>query len=337
MILEEVIRRHVPLSTPSAKGWQSTRCLVCNDHTRKGLRGGFRFAEGATSYNCFNCKHKATYNPEYNTRMPSKMLRVMRAFGIPDEEWQQIVFEALANEGTKPKRVEPDRSLITPEIALPAHFYQIGSRKDDKWSIAASEYLRDLRGIDPNEYPFYLSDHKDWKGRITIPVYRDGKLIFYQGRDITDKRPNKYKSSHHSNSSVLFGFKELYDNTDLPLYVVEGFFDAYVIEGVATLGNKLTPEQIKHLHRSPRSKVIIPDRRGDGHVMAEQALEEGWSISCPDIGDCKDVNQAWMRYGNLYVMKTIADMTMIGVMAETALRMYCERNEKNKRTGKKKG
>lgn len=69
--------------------------------------------------------------------------------------------------------------------------------------------------------------------------------------------------------------------------------------------------------------------------MAEQALDEGWSISCPEIGDCKDVSEAVRKYGKMYVLKTITENKMTGFMARTYLGFYCEK--KNDSTGSKKG
>ena len=131
---------------------------------------------------------------------------------------------------------------------------------------------------------------------------------------------------------ILFGFEHLFSHIDTPLYVVEGFFDAFKINGVAVFGNKMTETQTEWLNRSPRQKVVIPDRKGDGHILAEQALSLDWSVATPDIGECKDVDEAITRYGKLYVIRAIVDQTHTGFFAKTAVRLYCEPpSRKNKR------
>ena len=333
--LEDVIRRYVTLPTqPASTGFYPVRCQVCDDHAWK-IRAGFLFVDDAVYYNCFNCKHKTRYDPKQDNRLPQKMLKVMEAFGIPKEEWQAILLVGLANEDEQQTKPKKETKVVMPkEIPLPPHFYRVGSRNDE-WSLVVSEYLREVRGIDSNDYPFYLSDHKQWKARLIIPVYRGETLIFYQGRDLTDKASSKYKSPS-SSSNILYGFDELYKNTDLPLYVMEGFFDGYVVGGAAVFGNEFSKQQLKHLHRSRRQKVIVPDQKGDGHLLAEQALEEGWAISCPDIGGCKDTSEAVMKYGRLYVMKSLAENTVTGFAAKLRLETYCDKKN-NTSTSKKKG
>jgi hypothetical protein len=115
------------------------------------------------------------------------------------------------------------------------------------------------------------------------------------------------------------------------LYIVEGIFDAMSIDGVAIIGNEITDAQIEWLNRSRRKKVYIPDRFGDGRRVALDCLEHGWSISTPDIGSCKDMNEAVKKYGKMYVMKSIAENTADGLVAETKLRIYSEQKDPRKK------
>jgi len=343
--LESIIRQYVDLPAyPSGKGWYHVLCKVCNDHGRKGKRGGFKFEGDTVTYNCFNCSHAATYNPSRDADIPDKMKTVLRDFGIPDEEWQRLVLEGLRKkdqgllikgEHKKVRNIEP------PALTLPNTFYYLkDAAEDDKWAMIARDYLEYDRGIDPDSYPFMLSVKTDdvrlmkWFGRVIIPIYKGEKTVFYIGRDLTDKSLKKYESPSESKDCVIYGFDKLFEHTDAPLYIVEGWFDAFAIDGVAILGNKISPEQADWLNRSRRKKVYVPDRFGDGHQAAERALQLGWSISTPDIGsNCKDMNDAVKRYGKLYVMKTLAENTADGFTALTRLGIYCEKSKPAK-TGK---
>jgi DNA primase len=140
----------------------------------------------------------------------------------------------------------------------------------------------------------------------------------------------KFESPSDPKDRVIYGFDRLFEKTDVPLYIVEGWFDAHVIDGVALLGNELSSAQIKWLNKSQRKKVYIPDRFGDGQRIAENALSVGWSVSTPDIGNCKDVNEAVHKYGRMFVMKTIADNTADGLDAATRLGVYCTSETENR-------
>lgn len=201
----------------------------------------------------------------------------------------------------------------------------------NEWNSFAIEYLKDKRGVDYNEYPFFivneLTDHPDckrWYGRLIIPVYKDDKLVYYQGRDLSDTRPKKYLSPSVDRDNVMYGYDHIFAQMDDPLYITEGWFDAYHIQGVAIFHHHLSQNQIKWLQRSKRPKVVIPDRWGDGHKLAEQALNLGWSVSFPDIGGHKDVNDSIMNYGKLYTFKTIRDNICSDFEAEVRLPLYCE-------------
>ena len=332
--LQEIINRYVHLQPPNPKGWQAVRCHVCNDHTRKGLRAAFKFENGITDYKCFNCGHKSRYDPEVNEYFSKNMLKTLDAFGVPDDEYKEVILSSPAwqHGGKKKEQTRQKTAKIEPKILTqPDCFYYLkDATPDDFVAEAAVEYLEG-RGIDPNSYPFMLA-HKDpnphlhkWLGRVIIPIYKNNNLIYYIGRALYDAT-KKYETPAVSKECILYGFDKLFDYEDKsPLFVIEGWFDAYAIDGVAVLGNVITESQRQWLDRSPRRKIYIPDRFGDGMRAAQQALEFGWEISTPDIGsDSKDMDEAVNKYGKMYVIKSILDhATSDKDAAMTYLGNYC--------------
>lgn len=343
--LENIIRTFIPLPVhTNAKGWHSVLCKVCNDHGKKGKRAGFRFDHGTTGYNCFNCGHTASFNPNEDSTLSDNMITVLNSFGIPEDEYRVINFQQLGKRFDRENsfdgkiHVNTKDSQEPTEIPLPDHFYRLTNDESDKWAVIAWDYLEHERGIDPLSYPFYLStgegkDAKKWLGRLIIPIYRDNKLVFYQGRLLIkslEKTTKKYLSVDVPRDRVLYGYDNILDeNLDTPLYIVEGWFDAKAIDGVAIFGNKLTGEQIAWLNRTNRQKVMIPDRYGDGQLVAERVLKMGWAVSFPDIGDsCKDMSDAVKKYGKLYVLQSIVAKTVSGFEAEAATKLYCKGRSK---------
>lgn len=340
--LEQVIRQYIPLPIrPSGRGWYPVLCRVCNDHGKKGPRGGFKFEDGTVAYHCFNCgpEMNTVYTPDLQGRegqpiFPPKMAQVLEAFGVPEDEWKAVVFSSMSNRenGHKTHKSSNTIKSIEPTILhLPQTFYPLkDADANDKWAIIANYYLEEERGIDPSKYPFYLSKQtndphlKKWYGRLIIPIYKGDNLIFYQGRDLTNKAKKKYESPPDSRDNVLFGFDQLFINRDIPLYVAEGVFDAMMIDGVAILSNDPSKAQIEWLNRSPRKKVYIPDRFGSGRIGAEKALKAGWKISIPDTPDCKDINEAVRKYGKLYVMKSLVENTFDGFEAQVRMGILIE-------------
>ncbi len=338
MDIEKVIRQYVPLPTrPSSKGWYGINCRVCNDHGRKGTRGGFRFDDGF-GYNCFNCGHTAGYKNGQPFTPDEAVKTVFTAFGIPDDVWNELVMDSLRNRNSDTGQFHQKivkQSVMEPKvIEFPPFFRKLADMPEDSPIRQLAElHLREDRGIDPNAYPFMLAvrdkeqPHSiNWYKRLIIPIFdRNNRPIFYQGRDLTDSDASKYKSAATDRDCVLYGMDQIYTHTNKPLFVVEGFFDAFHLDGVAVMGRQLTDQMIHHLSNSVREKIIIPDRTGNGEELAIAGLRQGWKVSTPDFGECKDVDEAIKKYGKLYVMKTITDNIHSGFAAELNVRMYCKK------------
>lgn len=319
--------------------------MVCNDYKK---RGGFKFEGEAIVYNCFNCAHDAKFITNEHTSIPDKMQTVFDAFGIPKEDFQEVIFKVFASKksnSAKNKKEAEKNPLVYNDLKLPSYLRPlITDGTGDVYDQLACEYLEVERGIDPASYPFHIADRHEctkvdkesrirkaiwpqWKGRIVIPLYRNKKVVFYQGRDIMDTDRLKYMSPEVSRDTVLYGYEELTSSYEKPLYIHEGFFDAFLLkDSVAVLTNKMTEQQIEILNRCPRQKVVIPDRQGNGRILADDAVRLGWSVSFPDIGsDAKDMNDAIKKYGRLYVLKSVVDNTLSGFAAESAIGIYCKK------------
>lgn len=335
--LESIIRQHIKLNSPTIKGWETCVHTLC-DSGHKGPRAAFRFENEATMFHCFNCGTYTSYNPNYDKKMPEKMQKVLSDFSIAPEIWKQVLFSNLEKQHKKSKKSSPDNIIEPKEITLPKHFYPLTNDLENPWAIVAWDYLKNIRGIDPTSQPFYLSTGigigaQKWKGRVIIPIYKDNKLIFWTGRDLTKKAVKKYLNPPVSKENLLYGFDKL-NVSDDPLYVVEGWFDAVAIDGVGLLGNEMSKSHVWWLSHSKRRKVYIPDRFGNGAAVAFKALKCGFSISTPNIGQCKDISEAVKKYGKMYVLKSIVENTADGFAAKTNLGIYCkherERTQKNK-------
>ncbi len=327
--LEEIIRNHVHLGRPNPQGWCPVLCKVCHDHGKKGPRAAFKFEGDTVGYHCFNCSHSTVYDPNVSRSMPRKMLEVMDAYGIPDSDWRVVIFQNLNRERSNGEKQEQYVSIEPAAIELPQCMLKlgVGTSSSDDVAEYAKEYLEG-RGVDWKTYPFYIARNdgsaqsKKWFGRLIIPIYKENKLVYYQGRDLTGIATQKYLSPNVPHDNVIYGYENLHTDPDEPLYVLEGWFDAFLLGGVAVFGNKFSDAQIKWLNQSRRKKVVIPDRFGDGHKLAEAAINLGWSVSTPDAPGCKDVTDIVKKYGMLYALKTIHDNTAEGFAAEVKLAVY---------------
>lgn len=321
--MEQLIRKYVTLSDhANSKGWFTTKCEVCHDYK---IRGGFLLSDSEVAYNCFNCGCKTIYYK--NSHISEQMMEVLLAFNIPKEEIQKIQLASLGKTPTKKTvTIKNDNPIV--EVPLPQSFYRIKTDGTDTWSNVALEYL-EQRGI-INDDNFFLSSgktsafEKKWYGRLIIPFYREGKLIFYQGRSFL-KTKQRYENSVVSGDSViLYGYNRLHTDIDEPLFITEGFFDCYHLKGVAINGGDLSPAKIKVINQSRRRKIYIPDRFGKGKPAAFSAINAGWEVSIPDTGECKDINESIMRFGYMFVYRSLLQNAKTGFEAKVAVNLLCK-------------
>jgi 5S rRNA maturation endonuclease (ribonuclease M5) len=90
--------------------------------------------------------------------------------------------------------------------------------------------------------------------------------------------------------------------------VSEGPFDAMSVDGVAVLNNEVNETQADIIESLGREVIVVADRDRAGSKMLNSAMEYGWSASFPVWQEtCKDINEAVVKYGKLFVLKAILD------------------------------
>jgi len=137
-----------------------------------------------------------------------------------------------------------------------------------------------------------------YKHRIIAPVYLGGVLVSFQGRDITDKAPLKYKACemeketiHHKH--ILYGIDEVPFDT---IIIVEGLFDVWRLGpgAVATFGVSTTIQQVKMMLRYPRRIVMFdnpsidPQAGIEAEKLARILSQKPGSTEIIELNEWKD-------------------------------------------------
>lgn len=344
--IEDVIRSHIHFRHGiAAEGWNVVYCEVCGDGSRtKGPRGGWLFSDGGctAAYHCFNCGETCTVSTERQYPLSKTAPKVLSAFGIEKSAYGMLLLKNRKT-STDEKPYKPSKAFIHADLPIPDYFYPLSTApKSNVVAAAANEFLKTKYGLNKSDYYFYLStgnskspsEHsmaKSMLNRVIIPYFKNGKMIYFQGRDITGKSKMKYLSPEVQRSNVLFGIDNIFVNSEDPIYVVESAFDAIHLGGVATMENALTKDQIEILEKSPRRKIIVPDFNGSSYKMAETAVNLGWDISIPNYrSSCDDVSQSVLTYGRLYTFYDIYNNVKTGYAAQIALNLVKHKNLQRK-------
>lgn len=103
----------------------------------------------------------------------------------------------------------------------------------------------------------------DYKNRLLVPIYWNGKIVTFQTRDITDKSDYRYLACpqereliHHKH--ILYGKSKYMKNTGI---LVEGITDVWRlgIHSAATFGIKYTPKQLRVISKLYNRVAVIFD------------------------------------------------------------------------------
>ena len=306
-------------TTPS--GWTSFNAPCCQHNGEspdtRGRGGLTANADGSVSYHCFNCNFKASYQP--GRHLTFKFRKLLRWLGADENDIKRLVIEAIRiRELVNPEEVKLEqeekiefkvRELPKDAISFQAllNFYLLDDfRNVPPLLNAAADYVRD-RKIDTQKYDFYWTDSTEHSlhQRVIIPMYWEGKIIGYTSRAFVDGVKPKYYSNYEPN--LVFNL-----NNQLPdakfVVVCEGPFDAMSIDGVAVMSNDCSETQADIIDSLGREVIVVPDADKAGANLVNKAIEYGWSVSFPVWQEtCKDINDAVVKYGKLFVLKSIID------------------------------
>ena len=305
----DILQYLPPRTKKSPSGWFSFNapCCVHNGETRdKKKRGGVILDGDDWSYHCFNCRFKTRF--VNGTQLSLKAKKLLQWLGVDSDTIKKINLDSLKNKKiydiaasrTNAREEIIQRNIFFKEVKLPPTARSI--MQCDQWAI---DYLKDERGLDYHDYPFKITpqDVGRNKKRILIPYMYGSDNVGWTSRYL-DKRMPKYLNEHQQ-PGYVFGLNLQKPDWDF-IIVVEGAFCAISISGVAVLHNEISERQMALLRRQGKEIIVVPDQDKAGIVLAEQALEAGFSISIP-IWDTqvKDVNDAVKEYGKLGALLSI--------------------------------
>lgn len=137
-------------------------------------------------------------------------------------------------------------------------------------------YLR-KRGFNPDELetlwglqgtgPISLLDGINYSHRIIIPIYWEGVVASFQGRDITNKSERKYMACPEErevfkHKHILYGHPSIFERWDRCI-CVEGVADVWRVGpyAVATFGTKYTEQQMRLLTRFKKVLIWFDDEK----------------------------------------------------------------------------
>jgi len=286
----------------TTNGWISFNAVCCHHNGEsmdKRSRGGVIANGEAISYHCFNCNFKTGWQP--GRHISFKMRKLLTWLNVDENTRQMLNIEALRIKDTVVvDSVEEEKFEIK---------FKPRPMPDNTVVLAdAPQHIQDYvtqRGLD--SVRLLYSDTKPagmWK-RFIIPCTYKNKLVGYTARTTDENSKPKYHNSY--DTGYVYGMDDQLPNAKF-VVVTEGVLDAMSIGGVGILSNNASETQAEIIDTLAREVILVPDRDSAGQRLIDDALEYGWSVSFPEWGsDVKDINDAVVRYGKLFTLKSIID------------------------------
>lgn len=264
-------------------GWTGIACPACEDRSSHG-----GIAPNGEFYSCFKCGHKSHV---------TGLIRLLE-----DCSWSKAkeIYQSFSDSLFLPDyaaKREHAAKVEWPPIGVKAHLPKLHT-----------EYLKS-RGYDPKQLEELFKikgvyQVGDFKYRIIIPVYHNGKLVSYLGRDVTGQQKLKYKNLSISKSVV--SIKDCVYNIDSvhnKAIICEGVFDAWRFghAAVAMFGLLYTQRQVQILSRKLKEAIICFDNEKVAQEQADKLAEElsyaGVKVSILHI-DTKDPGEMSQKEAN---------------------------------------
>jgi len=321
--IQESVKLLLPArrKTNAASGWISFNAPCCQHNGEsadtRGRGGLVMNADGGTSYHCFNCNFKASYVP--GRHLTYRFRKLLSWLGADENTVKRLVIDAIRiRELVAPEQlveiVEQEeinfRARALPTEALT--FYQWESWYTLKDSDVHKEFHDAVlysagRHIDLNRYDFYWTPETQYNlnRRVIVPFTWRNEIVGYTARALYDTVKPKYHSSYEPN--YVFNTDKQLPNAKFVI-VCEGPMDAMSIDGVAVLSNECSETQADIIDSLGREVIVVPDYDRAGMQLVSDAQEYGWSVSFPLwFGTFKDINEAVIKYGKLFVLKSILE------------------------------
>ena len=220
-------------------------------------------------------------------------------FPFPQKEKKMLELQNIAKDTVDIKIKKETFEVDFKERVLPENAININEAPKHIQDYAKSRSLPLDKLLWANNKPVQMYN------RIIVPFTWKGKTIGFTARSTDDTAKPKYFTNH--DTGYVFGIDNQHPNARLTV-VTEGILDALSIGGVAILSNNCSDTQAQIIDTLGNEIVLVPDRDASGQKLIDDALEYGWSVSFPEWeDDIKDVNDAVVRYGKLFTLKSIID------------------------------
>ncbi len=267
------------------QGWIGLNCPFCDDPS---MHLGYDLDEEyGQGFNCWRC------GPHRGAETISRLI------GVSKKEAREIIRQYDGKE---------EAEDISKKVSVRKKGHKLPSNITELQSIHRN-YLH-KRGFDPDYIekhwgvmatgPTSVLDGVNFRLRLIIPIFWDGKRVSWQSRDVTGKNEPKYINCPKdreliNNKTIVYGKQDEWRDT---IIVTEGITDVWRLGpmSIATLGISFKEEQVKLIARNFKRVAVMFDSEPQAQKQANQLISmleykgvDAWNVTVDT--DPADLNQ----------------------------------------------
>jgi hypothetical protein len=261
-------------------------------------------------FNCWKCKYRGV------------VYRLVRDYGSKDDikRLKLVLPEYSAQSFNVFKRPEIDYDLVTCE--LPDGYLPLNRHRQSNLYKLAFDYAvneRKLSVAQIDKFKIGYTETGPRKFRIIIPSFNtSGKINYFEARAyLKNSKMPYFKPDAPDKQDIIFN--EKFINWDLPVYLVEGVFDAFRIPNSIPMLGKVPSELFMNMLLKNKATVIVcldSDAFKDGIDIYKTLHSLGLSVFFIDLKGKKDISKIYEDGGQGEIDKLLKTTCKIDTMFE---------------------
>lgn len=270
------------------------RCPLCGDSKKSQRKKRFHLQfddEWNIYWQCWNCGQSGNF---YEFYAELEGVTTEEAFVRYNRFNKDEIINRLCNIKKKPTKKEDNSNKETFNHILDDCLSPTSTPN----GYIQSQYYKLLQQFINNrklDYTVYIAYKGYYKGRIIIPVWENGNIVFFQGRRLFPEMEPKYLNPRTEKSSIIFNIDNFDRNKSI--IVTEGIIDADAVgaQGTTIFGKELTRNFIDQLKLyTDEDIIIVMDNDNDGRYKLFQYVTKfndvRYFIMPYPYKSCKDLN-----------------------------------------------
>lgn len=285
------------------------RCPFCGDSKKSKLKKRFNitYNNGSPIYKCFNCDKAGNFVELYaffNDIEYDEAFKKLYKFDVS-------TIKSTLNKSNRFDEKEFKENNINCNFILDDCI----SLENAPSGIVFEQYKNVLEKFTYErkivDYPLYIAYKGQYKGRIIIPIYENGDIIYFQGRIVHEDGVSvKYRNPRIEKEYIILNRDKFDINKDI--VITEGIIDALQVtyhQGTCVMGASLDDIIIKELYKYTKKNIIIAlDNDERGMIETSKILKKSeyshklLYFFIPDNYKAKDLGELNTKYkiDNLY-------------------------------------